>query len=170
MNTSNRSDDRDRPHAGSAPTSSDGRGRANERSLSVGDVLLETRTAYLSLKGTSHSLVRTRHRSRSAPRAAPAAAGRRPLTVTEQCYYSATLSWIKLSSAPAPAAAPNLDPGSTKTRSQRAAAGPHASRALPHRTRRPPSGLPPPTRPATTPIYRTRCSKRLYAGSAARSA
>ena len=64
------------------------------------DVLLETRTAYLSLKGTSHSLVRTRHRSRSAPRAAPAAAGRRPLTVTEQCYYSATLSWIKLSSAP----------------------------------------------------------------------
>ena len=49
----------------------------------MGDVLLETRTAYLSLKGTSHSLVRTRHRSRSAPRAAPAAAGRRPLTVTE---------------------------------------------------------------------------------------
>ena len=44
----------------------------------LGDVLLETRTAYLSLKGTSHSLVRTRHRSRSAPRAAPAAAGRRP--------------------------------------------------------------------------------------------
>ena len=39
-----------------------------------------------------------------------------------------------------------------------------------HRTRRPPSGLPPPTRPATTPIYRTRCSKRLYARSAARSA
>ena len=34
------------------------------------DVLLETRAAYLSLKGTSHSLVRTRHRSRSAPRAA----------------------------------------------------------------------------------------------------
>ena len=69
----------------------------------MGDVLLETRTAYLSLKGTSHSLVRTRHRSRSAPRApraAPAAAGRRPLTVTEQCYYSATLSWIKLNSAP----------------------------------------------------------------------
>ena len=69
------------------------------------DVLLETRAAYLSLKGTSHSLVRTplvrtRHRSRSAPRAAPAAAGRRPLTVTEQCYYSATLSWIKLNSAP----------------------------------------------------------------------
>ena len=68
------------------------------------DVLLETRTAYLSLKGTSHSLVRTRHRSRSAPRAAPAAAARRPpaagLTVTEQCYYSATLSWIKLNSAP----------------------------------------------------------------------
>ena len=60
----------------------------------MGDVLLETRTAYLSLKGTSHSLVRTRHRSRSAPRAAPAAAGRRPLT------YSATLSWIKLNSAP----------------------------------------------------------------------
>ena len=68
----------------------------------MGDVLLKTRTAYLSLKGTSHSLVRTRHRSRSAPRAAPAAAGRRPLTyaVTEQCYYSATLSWIKLNSAP----------------------------------------------------------------------
>ena len=64
------------------------------------DVLLGTRTPYLSLKGTSHSLVRTRHRSRSAPRAAPAAAGRRLLTVTEQCYYSATLSWIKLSSAP----------------------------------------------------------------------
>ena len=38
----------------------------------MGDVLLETRTAYLSLKGTSHSLVRTRHRSRSAPHAAPA--------------------------------------------------------------------------------------------------
>ena len=38
----------------SAPTSSDGRGRANERSLSVGDVLLETRAAYLSLKETSH--------------------------------------------------------------------------------------------------------------------
>ena len=66
----------------------------------MGDVLLETRTAYLSLKETSHSLVRTRHRSRSAPRATPAAAGRRPLMVTEQCYYSATLSWIKLSSAP----------------------------------------------------------------------
>ena len=66
----------------------------------MGDVLLKTRTAYLSLKGTSHSLVRTRHRSRSAPRAAPAAAGRRPLTVTEQSYYSATLSWIKLNSAP----------------------------------------------------------------------
>ena len=67
----------------------------------MGDVLLETRTAYLSLKGTSHSLVRTRHRSRSAPRAARAAAGHRPLTVvTEQCYYSATLSWIKLNSAP----------------------------------------------------------------------
>ena len=65
----------------------------------MGDVLLETRTAYLSLKGTSHSLVRTRHRSRSAPRAAPAAAGRRPLTVTEQSYYSATLSWIILNSA-----------------------------------------------------------------------
>ena len=63
-------------------------------------LLLETRPAYLSLKGTSHSLVRTRHSSRSAPRAAPAAAGRRPLTVTEQSYYSATLSWIKLNSAP----------------------------------------------------------------------
>ena len=66
----------------------------------MGDVLLETRAVYLSPKETSHSLVRTRHRSRSAPRAAPAAAGRRPLTVTEQCYYSATLSWIKLNSAP----------------------------------------------------------------------
>ena len=72
--------------------------------------------------------------------------------------------------APA-AAAPIMDPvSSTRTRSRRAAAGPHASRALPRRTRRPPSGLPPPTRPATTPIYRTRCSKRLYARSAARSA
>ena len=68
----------------------------------MGDVLLETRTAYLSLKGTSHSLVRTRHRSRSAPRAAPTGRRRPPAAyaVTEQCYYSATLSWIKLNSAP----------------------------------------------------------------------
>ena len=67
----------------------------------MGDVLLETRIAYLSLKGTSHSLVRTRHRAHGVLRVPPpAAAGRRPLTVTEQCYYSATLSWIKLNSAP----------------------------------------------------------------------
>ena len=51
------------------------------------DVLLGTRTAYLSLKGTSHLLVRTpvtAHGVLRVRRAAPAAAGRRPLTVTEQ--------------------------------------------------------------------------------------
>ena len=44
---------------GSCLTSSDsdGRGGENEKSLSAGGVFLETRTAYLSLKGTSHSLV-----------------------------------------------------------------------------------------------------------------
>ena len=68
-------------------------------------------------------------------------------------------------------AAQKLDPGSsTKTRCRRAAAGPRASRALPHRTHRPPSGPPPPTPPAMTPICRTRCSRRRSAGSAARSA
>ena len=77
------------PDAGSAPTSSDGRGRANERSLYVGDVLLETRTAYLSSKGTliRSSAPVTAHGVLRVPQP-PAAAGRRPLTVTEQCYYS----------------------------------------------------------------------------------
>ena len=72
--------------------------------------------------------------------------------------------------AAVPADAPMLDPVWTKTRCRRAAAGPRASRALLLPTPRLPSGPPLLTRPAMTPICRTRCSRRRSAGSAARSA
>ena len=74
------------PDAGSAPTSSDGRGRANERSLSDGDVLLETRTAYLFCTERDLSFARP-HPSpltECSARAARAAAGHRPLTVVTE--------------------------------------------------------------------------------------
>ena len=113
--------------------------------------------------------------------AGPAAAARVPLppsgggvrgcTFTGSLIREGSAGSSSAARAAVPAAAPVLDPGSsTRTRCRRAAAGPRASRALPHRTRRPPSGRPPPTPPAMTPIYRTRCSRRRSAGSAARSA
>ena len=69
----------------------------------MGDVLLETRAAYLSLKGTSHSLVRTRHSSRSAPRAAPGLSVCRQPSARAEIHSPPGPTGCSLDRAPLPA-------------------------------------------------------------------